>query len=171
MSDLKEKLIGYQIVNYLQSLKEKKDNADSAGNKIDLICEQIESLFSLSLESPDDFSSLSFFPVSLPEIFDAGTEALGCEVYATRAEKINQNPKFPVFVETVARRGYFDGCEQGSVEYLKRNAKVAAKFQAKVGAKASTPGKEEDSSAKSRREALAEEKKAAGLPSTLLLLF
>lgn len=75
------------------------------------------------------------------------------------------NSKFKAFLSTVTERGYFKGAEPGSIDYLKREAKVIAKFRAKYHPadsptkNAAAPTSASDSEAKAKA---AEEKKAAG---------
>ena len=65
-------------------------------------------------------------------------QSLEGTVYNDKVEKANQVANFGAFVETVTKKGYFADTEEGSVEYLKRHAKVVTKFQLKVdSAKAS----------------------------------
>jgi small glutamine-rich tetratricopeptide repeat-containing protein alpha len=156
----KERVLAYSVAQYLQGLKEKGGDSPQT-NSLEAACHSLESMFGFSLSDPQCFRELSFCPTGLDDLVEAGREQLGAEIYQSRFQKLNSNPKFPVFVETVAKRGYFDGADEGSVEYLKRHAKVAAKFQSKME---TTPvvAKEDNSSGKSNREQLAEEKKAAG---------
>jgi small glutamine-rich tetratricopeptide repeat-containing protein alpha len=159
MENSKERVVAYSVAQYLQGLKEK--NGDSPQMEaLEAACHSLESMFGFSLNDSQSFRELSFYPADLIDLVEAGKEKLGAEAYEARLQKLNSNPKFPAFVETVAKRGYFDGAEEGSVEYMKRHAKVAAKFQSKMETKPQV-GKEDDSN-KSNREQLAEEKKAAG---------
>jgi small glutamine-rich tetratricopeptide repeat-containing protein alpha len=154
----KERVVAFAVAQYLQSLREKhRDSAESSA--LVSASQYLESLYGFSVEDPQCFREMSYFPTGLEELVEAGADQLSAEVYDVRAQKLSSNPKFPVFVETVAKRGYFEGAEEGSVEYLKRHAKVVAKFQSKMEAK--SPSKEDDSN-KLNREQLAEEKKVAG---------
>ncbi len=134
---LSEKILAYQVIQYLQHLKERHSSSlssslsPSLSLSLDSACQQIENIFSFSSSDSNSFRELSFFPVTLEDLVEAGVEKLGAESYGVKVEKMSANPKFPVFVETVAKRGYFDGAEEGSVEYLKRHAKVVAKCQTK----------------------------------------
>jgi small glutamine-rich tetratricopeptide repeat-containing protein alpha len=154
----KERAVAYAVAQYLQGLREKHRDSDDS-SALDSASHYLGSLYGFSLEDPQCFREMSYFPTGLDELIEAGSKQLDAEVYDARAQKLSSNPKFPMFVETVAKRGYFDGADEGSVEYLKRHAKVAAKFQSKIETK--SPAKEDDS-IKLNREELAEEKKVAG---------
>lgn len=153
-----ERAVAFSVAQYLQSLQEKGGDCPQA-SALEAACHALESMFSFSLSDPQSFRELSVYPTGLGDLVEAGREQLGAEVYQDRLQKLNSNPKFPVFVETVAKRGYFEGAEEGSVEYLKRHAKVAVKFQSKMETK---PAAKEEDGSNSNREQLAEEKKAAG---------
>lgn len=42
------------------------------------------------------------------------------------------NPKFDAFVDVVVKKGYFEGTEEGSIDYLKRQSKLINKFKEKA---------------------------------------
>jgi small glutamine-rich tetratricopeptide repeat-containing protein alpha len=123
MSDQSETL--FLILEYLQSLKDPEgNNAD----EIDTITSLIESQFNISF-TPENFRKYSVAPVSLPQVIAAGKEKLEIRDYDTSLEVAKQNPKFESFVDAVVQRGYFEGTEEGSVEYMQRYAKLLNKFQ------------------------------------------
>jgi small glutamine-rich tetratricopeptide repeat-containing protein alpha len=93
-------------------------------------------------------------------------ESLGAQTCDQGQQDMASNSKFKAFLTTVTDRGYFKGCEPGSIEYIKREAKVIAKFRAKYSpadpttkGAAAAPTSAGDSEAKAKA---AEEKKAAG---------
>lgn len=117
----------YYILEYLQSLKEDGANGDN----IDTITSLLEEEFSVSV-NPDSFKEYSAFPLTLPDIIAAGKESLNFQSYATAYDQAKNDPKFESFAHAVAQRNYFDGAEEGSVEYLQRNAKLLQTFAKKV---------------------------------------
>lgn len=157
-----QRAVAYSVAQYLQSLREKqKDSPESSA--LENACQYLERLHGFTLDDPQSFREMSYFPLGLEELFTAGKEHLEAETYQSRVQKVNSNPKFPAFVDTVAKRGYFDGAEVGSVEYLKRHAKVVDKFTSKMEAKSGPGGNtSKEDETKSSREQLAEEKKVAG---------
>mmetsp|Transcript_17821 Transcript_17821/g.18570 ORF Transcript_17821/g.18570 Transcript_17821/m.18570 type:complete len:405 (-) Transcript_17821:40-1254(-) len=156
------KKIAYNVLQYLQGIKEKYSEISPDNNSsIDLTCQYLENIFQFNLNSTDNFKELSYYPLTIDELVTAGVEKLNTEPYGTRLEKISTNSKFQVFVDTVAKRGYFEGAEPDSIEYLKRHSKVLAKFQTKMETKNVNQQKEDETS-KVNREQLAEEKKTAG---------
>jgi small glutamine-rich tetratricopeptide repeat-containing protein alpha len=157
MDEQKDNQLALSIVQYLLSTKDKLGNNSE---NIDVACQCICSAFGINAENPTDFKSLSLFPTTLPEIFDAGVAALDAKTYESRERDMNGNSKFPAFVETVAKRGYFEGADPNSIEYLKRHAKVMVKFQNKVEQKSSEGSVAAPS--KAAMEAQAEEKKLEG---------
>ena len=78
-------------------------------------------------------------------------------------ESVSTDPKFQVFSETCAKKGYFSGVEPGTIEYVRRNAKLIKKFLEKTASATAPPASvAPDSSGKLGSEAAADEKKQAG---------
>ncbi len=140
----------FQIVEYLQGLKI-QNGVSSDG--IDAITSLIETEFSQP-QSAESFTKFSFYPLGLAEIFDAGVKSLGLQSCADSLAEAKSNPKFDAFVDVVVKKGYFEGTEEGSIEYLKRQAKLINKFKEKAQQSAA-PNKAE-------QEAKAEELKFKG---------
>ena len=135
-SDVKSKILQYQILQYISSLKEAEpDNAEN----YDVAMQCLSNSFGVNLADVNDFQQYAYYPATLPDIVEAGAQQLGLNSYRNTVETMNKNPKFATFVDTVAKRGYFDGTDAGSLDYLKRHAKVMAKFSAKIEKKESAP--------------------------------
>jgi small glutamine-rich tetratricopeptide repeat-containing protein alpha len=126
----------FSILEYLHSLKDNGANADN----IDTISSLIEEEFQVKVDS-ESFKQYSVYPLALPDVIEAGKKALNANDYATALDEAKSNPKFDSFVDAVVKRGYFEGTEEGSVEYMQRNAKLLSKFSEKV--QASGPSKAE----------------------------
>ena len=124
----------YSIVEYLQSLTADAADASNIENAIAILEEE----FGLSNQS-ESFKEHSYYPTVLNEIFDAGVTSLKSQTYSEALSEAKSNNKFESFVEVVKSKGYFDGAEEESVEYFKRNAKLMRKFKEKA-AKAPTAG-------------------------------
>lgn len=134
----------YSIVLFLKSL-EKSSSIDSAVSLIET---------SLHIqETPENFSRSSYYPLGLQEIFDAGVVALSAQTPAQALESVEENPKFESFVSVVSKKGFFEGAEVGSVEYLQRQAKLVKKF---------IDRKNNEIVSAAEAEKLAEEKKGLG---------
>jgi small glutamine-rich tetratricopeptide repeat-containing protein alpha len=127
------------ILEYLQSVK---DDAVDGGNVENAIA-ILEEEFGLSNQA-ESFKDHSYFPTTLGEIFEAGTGAVKAQTYSDALAEAKSNGKFESFVEVVKSKGYFDGAEEDSVEYLKRNAKLLRKFKEKASkAPVTGPSREE----------------------------
>jgi len=117
----------FYVLEYLQSLKDDGANSDN----IDTITSLLEEEFNVSV-NPETFKEHSAYPVTLPDIIAAGKQSLNFQNYATAYEQAKNDPKFESFSQAVAERKYFEGTEEGSVEYLQRNAKLLSTFAKKV---------------------------------------
>lgn len=157
----------FDFLLYLKSLQASSTpSAASTSNLIpadkvedvDVICQLLSSTFDLNVENVDQFKELSSYPTSLGEIYDAGRQQLNVTSYQQRSDAVSIHPKFSAYVDAVAKKGYYDGCEKDSLEYCKRHAKVISKFQQKVGSGAQS----NEASTKAATEKAAEEKKSAG---------
>lgn len=145
-----DNVIIYQIARYLESLKGK---SNSLGDEnISKIVSVIESVSELK-ESPEHFDTLSYYPSTLSDIFHAGVEKLALVPTKVAADKAKSDSKYEKFVEVVSAKGFFDGCEEGSLDFLQRQAKLVTKFSQKAAS--AGPTREE-------LEAQAEEKKTLG---------
>eukprot|EP01031_Cornospumella_fuschlensis_P029407 gene29407-35496_t len=135
MADNKQQTI-FHILEYLNTLKGAGANADN----IDTITSLIESEFNVAF-NPDNFKLYSTFPAGLDEIIEAGKSSLNLKSFSDAEEEAKANPKFNAFLETVVNKGYFKDTEEGSLEYLRRYAKLVKKFQEKAAS--AGPSKEE----------------------------
>lgn len=104
----------------------------------------------------------SYFPVKCQDIISAGVTATGALTYKTALDEANKDPKFSIFADTCAKKGYFNGVEEGSLEYLQRNAKLIKKFREKSAAGNPTAAAGAPTAGKLDADAAAEEKKTAG---------
>jgi small glutamine-rich tetratricopeptide repeat-containing protein alpha len=118
----------YQIVEYLAGLKS-QSNVNS--ENIDLITATLKSEFEVS-QTPDNFTNLSYYPSGLSEIVESGVKALNLQTFSESLVEAESNPKFDAFVEVVEKKGYFQGTEKGSLEFLMRQAKLIKKFKEKA---------------------------------------
>lgn len=118
MSDQKNLL--FSIIVYLKSLEQ--------SSSIDSAIKLIETTLDVK-NTPANFSDASFYPLSLQEIFAAGVTALSAETPAEALASVQGNTKFESFVNVVSKKGFFEGAEVGSVEYLQRQAKLVKKFK------------------------------------------
>lgn len=115
------------IVEYLQGLK--ADGADA--DNIDTITSLLQEEFGLE-DTAAEFENNSYYPVDLSAIFQSGVNTLKLKRYGESLTIARNNPKFESFVEVVSGKGYFEGTEPGSPEYLKRHAKLIEKFASKA---------------------------------------
>ena len=144
--------MGLLMVQYLESQTEKvpEDRIED----LQAAMRHISAAYGLDHNDPELFRSHSFYPTGLKEIVNTGVDTLHATVYNEKVEKASSVNNFDAFVDTVKKKGYFADTEEGSVEYLKRHAKVVTKFQTKV---------ENTKAAKAADQtALADEKKSEG---------
>eukprot|EP01038_Epipyxis_sp_PR26KG_P007443 gene7443-10141_t len=87
----------------------------------------------------DSFKQFSLSPNELPEIINSGINSLDIKPYSKNLELARNNPKFESFLDVVVKKGYFEGTEEDSVEYLKRKAKLIQKFKEKAASLGPTP--------------------------------
>ena len=112
----------YSIVSFLKTL-EKSDSIDTAVGLI-------ETAHGVQ-NTPQNFSDASYYPLSLQDIFNAGATTLSAETPAEALASVQGNTKFESFVALVSKKGFFEGAEVGSVEYLQRQAKLVQKFKSR----------------------------------------
>ena len=137
--------VDYAVVSYLESKLEANPSLASA-------IATIQEALGVG-SSPDDFNNLGYFPTTLDKIFDAGVAQLDCKCAGDSILAVANDPKFESFSDAVKKKGFYKGVEEGSVEYLQRQAKLVAKFVEK--SKAAAPDTAGD-------EARAEECKGLG---------
>ena len=134
----------YAIISHLKTLQ-KSDSLDAA---IGLI----ESSSGVH-NTPENFSDASYYPMTLQDIFNSGATSLSAETPAEALASVEGNSKFESFVTVVAKKGFFEGAEPGTVEYLQRQAKLVQKFKSRQSNEASSAAELEKQ---------AEEKKGLG---------
>lgn len=141
---------GQVVLSFLHGLR-----SSSNGARVDAAVSAVSSL--LGIENPTSaFEEHSYFPTKASDIVSAGASALHLKTYRDNLAAVKNDAKFAAFVDTVAKKGYFNGVEEGSLEYLQRNAKLIHKFIEKTAAP--TPVEP----TKAEKEAAAEGKKQEG---------
>ena len=121
----------YSIARYLSNLKGKGISKND--DDIDTIITLLESSFGSVIEdNTENFKNQSYYPIELNEIFDAGVDKLEIQMSKDAINKANEDPKFIEFTELVTSKGFFNGCEEGSLDYLQRQAKLVNKFNKKT---------------------------------------
>jgi len=154
-----DKTLIYGILGYLLLLKSSLPSNDS--EQLDLAVGILESVFGVSTSSVEDFKEHSYHPVSFSQIYDKGVEAMIPQTYKNTLEEVENNPKFEAFFNMVSEKGYYDGVDIDSLEYMTRHAKLIQKFKEKVNDNA--PGSSSFlEKARGEREAQAEDKKSLG---------
>ena len=148
---MEQQRILFAIASYLKSLK-LNDAAAVQVKAIDGMVGLLESACDLK-ETAESFSKESFYPVSLLEIMSAGCATLKLETPAEALASVENNPKFQTFLDVVKSKGYFEGSEPGSLDYLQRQAKLVLKFKEKAAS---------GGASQVEREKLAEDKKGLG---------
>ena len=124
----KSQLLAYQ---FLKVLVAKREEDPTLAATLDDAIRGISSVYGVELSSAADFSCLNYL-LPLQDIFDAGVAATKAQTYQEAVTKVEANPKWPPFLETVVKKKYFDGVEEGSVDYMKRHSKVLVRFQDKL---------------------------------------
>ena len=154
MSSDKAQILTFQFIKFLEA---KRDENPSEFSSIDETISKLSSIFGIDTADPSQFTTLSYMH-SLQEIFDAGTFYLKSQSYEEAVTTAQSNPKYASFFATVLKKNYFDGVEEGTVQYLKRHSKVLLKFQEKLNEKKNPPSAQK----KLEQENEAEDKKSAG---------
>ena len=147
---MEQQRVLYAIGTYLKSLK-KDDTATVQVKAIDSMVGLLESAFGVS--EAESFSTESFYPATLPEIMAAGIATTKAETPAEALASVENNPKFQTFLDVVKSKGFFEGSEPGSLDYLQRQAKLVLKFKEKAAS---------GGASQAEREKLAEDKKGLG---------
>ena len=114
------------IIEYFEKLKDGNYNNNNLTNIITLI----EDEFNLQ-DKVTIFKQSSYYPNSLNDIFDNSIKTLNLLSYQDTLTNVQLNNKFESFVNVVKDKGYFDGTNEDSIEYLQRNAKLIKKFNEK----------------------------------------
>ena len=91
--------------------------------------------FGVSLDSVTDFEQLRSRSNALKSSFDSECG----HSFEERRAGLMENSSFSSFVQNVTAKGFFDGLEEGSLEYLKRYEHMMDKFEARVGGSSSAP--------------------------------
>lgn len=119
----------FLVLEYLSSLK--AENGDKV-DAIDTVLGLLEEQFPSAKQVVENFEDYSYYPVSLDDIIEAGVSKLELATYKDTAESVKSNPKFEAFLDVVVNKGFFNGTEEGSMEYAQRYAKLIQKFQEKM---------------------------------------
>lgn len=125
-----DKTLVYHILGYLDSLKSTLP-AESV-EPLNGALSTLEEVFGVSTKSPEDFKEYSYHPVTFANIFDKGVSALRPRSFQDTLTEAEANPKFTAFYDMVKEKGYYDGVEPDSIEYLLRHSKLIQKFNEKV---------------------------------------
>ena len=118
-------------------------------------------VFGVSMSSTDDFEQLSIGRGALKEAFDARQ----ARNFADRRAALLEGGAFSAFVENVRGKGFFNGLDENSVEYLERYEHMMEKYEARLsgGSSSSSSGsKKEEEEQKGSSEAEAKEEKKKG---------
>lgn len=141
----------YNIISYLNSIKDV--NATNSGD-VQTAIDLLESSFGISLSSPTDYEAYALSPSIFPAIFHEGSKSLKAKSFNEIVAEVKDNPKFQSFFDAVSQKGYFEGTEKDSVEYMQRYTKLIQKFNERMNIPTEKSQEE--------KEALAEEKKILG---------
>lgn len=151
---MSDKEVAYAILEFLESRK------DVNASAIEAAIESVGKAFDVNLEAAGDYAEYGLFPAGskFEDVVAAGKDKLGMVDNLKKAMvDAESDENYSSFLETVSKKGYFDGTEQGSREYVRRQSKLVKKFQDKAqsGGTAAKAKKEKD-------EATAEELKSLG---------
>lgn len=113
------------IIQYLKSKLPSVADPDALSVGIDVLTE------AFGVPGPDH-------NVDLLTTFAAGFAATPGAAAAT-ASTTTSSPLFVKFLDSLKGKGFFDGVEEGSPEYVERYNKVVAKFEARAAAAAAPP--------------------------------
>lgn len=121
----------FLVLEYLNSLKADAIYSDKA-DAIDTVVGLLEGEFPDAKQDAENFKNYSYYPVSLDDIVNAGIERLELVAYSESVDSVITSPKFVAFLDVVVKKGFFEGTEEGSLEYLQRHAKLIQKFREKM---------------------------------------
>ena len=112
---------GLAIVRWLS---ETVGNDEESKSLID----SLSSVFNVQVDSLDDFLNFDYAE-SLRSILAAGIEKRNAGLYDSDLLDAKQHKKFDIFMKYFPSRAYFAGTTEGSLERLRRNSRVLAKFR------------------------------------------
>lgn len=149
-----DKEVAYAFMEFLSS------RSDLNAAAVEEAIGAVSKVFEVDLESASDYSEYGLFPAGskFEEIVAAGKDKMGMVDNLKKAiADAESGDNYASFVESVSKRGYFDGAEVGTIEYLRRQSRLVKKYQDKAqsGGSAAMAKKEKD-------EKTAEELKALG---------
>lgn len=150
---VEDKQIAYAFLLHLENLKSTGAIDDSSA--CDTI-KVINNAFGISNDSTEDFKEFSFYPITISQLISAGISSTKALTFNEIAKIADDNSQFDAFHSAVTEKGFYEGTEPGSMEYLKRHAKLLQKFSERV------PTTQTSVKGASSNEDLAEEKKILG---------
>lgn len=166
-ADIDDKAAVYLALELLRSKQDKLSPEGAAA--LEAHVNGLEELLGVSTSSPENFKTYSYFPKTLSDVLSVGAnnpdEAVRIAPYRETLETAQRNPTFQSFVDLVSQRGFFEGVEPDSMDYLKRNAKLIAKFAQKVNSEKASAQSAEQQFKNEEKESLekeAEENKELG---------
>ena len=92
---------------------------------------KLSKIFGVSSTSVPDFLDLDYGN-ELPEILKAGVDELKAGQYETDLAECQSNPHYAAYASVIVSRQYLSGTVEGSVENLRRKARMVAKFKEHV---------------------------------------
>lgn len=131
----------FSVLEHLSSIE--SDHPSESRTDLRAAIDSLQSAFDLNLDDPKQARDHSLKPSTLPEIFDAGVQALGVKSAAQQLAELESSEAFEQFVKVVSAKGYFKGVEEGSAEYDERMSKLVAKFKARTEAASAGPKTEQ----------------------------
>lgn len=123
----------YCFLEYLQDLKKELD--EDTAESVDVACQCINSAFGIDLQNEEQKQKYSIKPQTVPIVF--GTGLAGKEKITFALEELHKQKKtieddleskFMQYVQSIRKKGFFNGVTPGSNEYEQRYARARQKF-------------------------------------------
>lgn len=127
-SSATDRELNYHLLKFLESLEVEDP---SKKNTLSEVTQKLSKLFEVNTKSVDDYLALDYYDGDLTHHVKNGVQALGAGHFDADLAEAKLNERYAPFAEIIASRKYFDGCEEGTFEYLRRQSRVLSKFREK----------------------------------------
>lgn len=121
-----EKEMVYSITSFLKSMQDDQSSATKAA--LADVTKKLENMFNVDTSSVDEFLEMDFGN-DLGDVINAGISKNRAGLYDEDLADTQQDEHFAEYNNVIARREYYVGCSEGSIEHLRRKSRVLAKFR------------------------------------------
>lgn len=121
-----EKEMVYSITSFLKSCQD--DQSSATKSALADVTKKLGTMFNINTSSVDDFLA-NDLGNDLGEVINAGIAKNKAGLYDADLADAKQDEHFSEYNNVIARREYYVGCSEGSIEHLRRKSRVLAKFR------------------------------------------